>query len=69
MTHIGGYPRRYDPRALERIRAVQPRLFIAGHSHILKVMFDPAHNLLAVNPGGEFKRFLGMELMNPRPCL
>ena len=56
MTHIGGYPRRYDPRALERIRTVQPRLFIAGHSHILKVMFDPAHNLLAVNPGaaGEF---------------
>ena len=56
MTHIGGYPRHYDARALARIQAVRPRLFIAGHSHILKVMFDPAYNLLAVNPGaaGEF---------------
>lgn len=56
MTHIGGYPRRYDPRALARIREVRPRLFVAGHSHILKVMFDPAYNMLAVNPGaaGEF---------------
>ncbi|MDE7123129.1 MAG: metallophosphatase family protein [Alistipes sp.] len=56
MTHIGGYPRRYDPRALERIRTGGPKLFVAGHSHILKVAYDPVYDLLAVNPGaaGEF---------------
>ncbi|MDE5709225.1 MAG: metallophosphatase family protein [Alistipes sp.] len=56
MTHIGGYPRHYDPRAAARIQAVRPKLFIAGHSHILKVMYDPTYDLLAVNPGaaGEF---------------
>ena len=56
MTRIGGYPRHYDPRAVARIQAVRPKLFIAGHSHILKVMYDPVYQLLAVNPGaaGEF---------------
>ena len=56
MTHIGGYPRRYDPRALARIQAVRPKLFIAGHSHFLKVIYDPVYDLLAVNPGaaGEY---------------
>lgn len=51
MTHIGGYPRRYDPRALARIRQVEPKLFVCGHSHILRVMYDPVYSLLAVNPG------------------
>ncbi len=51
MTHIGGYPRRYDPRALQKIQSVRPKLFIAGHSHILKVVYDPVHDLLHVNPG------------------
>ena len=51
MTHIGGYPRRYDPRAVERIQALRPQLFIAGHSHILKVMHDPVYGLLHINPG------------------
>lgn len=56
MTHIGGYPRHYDPRAVQQIQALRPKLFIAGHSHILKVMYDPVYELLAVNPGaaGEF---------------
>ena len=56
MTHIGGHPRRYDPRAVQRIQAVRPKLFIAGHSHILKVQYDPVYDLLAVNPGaaGEY---------------
>jgi len=56
MTHIGGYPRRYDPRAVARIQAVRPKLFVSGHSHILKVMYDPVYDLLSVNPGaaGEF---------------
>lgn len=51
MTHIGGYPRRYDPRALQRIREWRPKLFVCGHSHILKVAYDPVYELLAVNPG------------------
>lgn len=56
MTHIGGYPRRYDPRAVAKIQSVRPKLFISGHSHILKVAYDPVYDLLAVNPGaaGEF---------------
>lgn len=56
MTHIGGYPRRYDPRALARIRSVHPKLFVSGHSHILKVMYDPIYDLLHINPGaaGEY---------------
>lgn len=52
MTHIGGYPRHYDPRAVTKIQALHPKLFIAGHSHILKVIYDPLYDLLHVNPGG-----------------
>lgn len=51
MTHIGGYPRRYDPRAVAKIQSLHPKLFIAGHSHILKVAYDSVYDLLAVNPG------------------
>ena len=51
MTHIGGYPRRYDPRAVQQIQTLHPKLFISGHSHILKVMYDPVHVLLAATPG------------------
>ena len=56
MTHIGGYPRHYDPRAVQKIQSVHPKLFIAGHSHILKVAYDPVYDLLHVNPGaaGEY---------------
>lgn len=56
MTHIGGYPRRYDPRALRQIQAVRPKLFISGHSHILKVMYDPVYEMLTVNPGAAGER-------------
>lgn len=51
MTHIGGYPGNYDPRAKKRILDVKPRLFICGHSHILKVMPDRKLDLLHMNPG------------------
>ena len=51
MTHIGGYPRRYDARIIGRIQSMRPKLFIAGHSHILKIQYDPVYQLLAVNPG------------------
>jgi hypothetical protein len=51
MTHIGGYPNRYNPRIKEEIKQNPPRLFISGHSHILKVMWDKKLNLLHMNPG------------------
>ncbi|MCX6248731.1 MAG: metallophosphoesterase family protein [Bacteroidetes bacterium] len=51
MTHIGGYPGRYEKTARELIIREKPRLFVTGHSHILKVMFDKKHQLLFINPG------------------
>ncbi|MHA7832586.1 MAG: metallophosphoesterase family protein [Flagellimonas sp.] len=51
ITHIGGYPNRYNVRVREEIRNNPPKLFICGHSHILKVMHDKKLNLLHMNPG------------------
>ncbi len=51
MTHIGGYPGRYHPRIRSMINENPPRIFISGHSHILKVMNDPKLKLLHMNPG------------------
>ena len=51
MTHIGGYPGRYNVRARHLIDEHQPKLFICGHSHILKVMPDKKRELLHINPG------------------
>lgn len=51
ITHIGGYPGRYNYRVRDRIVKHPPRLFICGHSHILKVMWDKKLGLLHMNPG------------------
>lgn len=51
ITHIGGYPGRYNRRARMLIDEHHPKLFICGHSHILKVMPDKKRNLLHINPG------------------
>lgn len=52
MTHIGGYPPRYNPRVLEGLKKATPDIFICGHSHILKIMTDPKRkNMLYINPG------------------
>lgn len=51
MTHIGGYPGRYNPRARRLIDIHLPDIFISGHSHILKVMPDKKRKLLHINPG------------------
>lgn len=51
MTHIGGYPNHYSPHALAEIKSKPPKLFISGHSHILKVQFDQKYQLLHINPG------------------
>ncbi len=55
IIHIGGYPGRYSPNALKLIREFKPTLFISGHSHILKVIYDEKHNLLHINPGAAGK--------------
>lgn len=51
MIHIGGYPGKYSPEALKEIKTMPPKLFVCGHSHILKVMYDKKYNLLHMNPG------------------
>lgn len=51
MTHIGGYPGNYDRYIREEIRENPPKLFISGHSHILKIMPDKKLGLLHINPG------------------
>jgi len=51
MTHIGGYPGKYSLAIREEIYKNPPKLFISGHSHILKVMPDKKLNLLHMNPG------------------
>jgi putative phosphoesterase len=51
MTHIGGYPGRYEKKVKEAFREKPFQLFISGHSHILKVMFDEKWQCLHINPG------------------
>jgi uncharacterized protein len=51
MTHIGGYPPRYNPAVLKELKANPAQLFICGHSHILKVMYDEKLQCLHMNPG------------------
>lgn len=51
IRHIGGYPPKYNPETKKEIIINQPQLFISGHSHILKVMFDEKLNCLHMNPG------------------
>lgn len=51
ITHIGGYPEKYNVRIRDEIRKNPPKLFICGHSHILKVMNDKKLKLLHMNPG------------------
>jgi putative phosphoesterase len=55
MTHIGGYPGHYEKTARELITKEKPQLFVTGHSHILKVMFDKKYQLLFINPGAAGK--------------
>ena len=55
ITHIGGYPKRYSPPIKEAIKKNPPKLFISGHSHILKVMYDKDLGLLHMNPGAAGK--------------
>lgn len=73
ITHIGGYPGRYNPAIRQKIYANPPKLFICGHSHILKVMPDKKLGLLHMNPGAigkygihQVRTMLRFELDNGR---
>ncbi|MBC7888059.1 MAG: metallophosphoesterase family protein [Ferruginibacter sp.] len=56
MRHIGGYPPKYNPATKRELLIHQPQLFISGHSHILKVMYDEKLNCLHMNPGAAGKQ-------------
>lgn len=56
MTHIGGYPGRYVPWVKKELTEHPAQLFISGHSHILKVLFDQRLNCLHMNPGAAGKQ-------------
>jgi uncharacterized protein len=56
MRHIGGYPPRYNPETKKELLIHRPQLFISGHSHILKIMYDDKLNCLHMNPGAAGKQ-------------
>jgi hypothetical protein len=56
MIHIGGYPGKYAPLARTEMMNYKPQIFISGHSHILKIMYDEKHKCLHVNPGAAGKQ-------------
>ena len=56
MRHIGGYPTRYNPQTKKSLQIHRPKLFISGHSHILKIMYDDKLNCLHMNPGAAGKQ-------------
>jgi uncharacterized protein len=51
MTHIGGYPKHYPSGIRRLLDTNPPKLFISGHSHILRVMYDEKYQMLYINPG------------------
>lgn len=55
MIHIGGYPGKYEPKVRQIMRTNPPKLFISGHSHILKVLYDKTFTCLHINPGAAGK--------------
>lgn len=56
MRHIGGYPPKYNTASKKEILLHKPKLFISGHSHILKIMYDDKLNCLHINPGAAGKQ-------------
>ena len=56
MKHIGGYPGHYDPSIRNTLYKERPQLFVSGHSHILKVMYDKIIGCLHINPGAAGKQ-------------
>jgi uncharacterized protein len=56
MIHIGGYPGKYTPLAKKELLSSHPKVFISGHSHILKIMYDEKFACLHMNPGAAGKQ-------------
>ena len=56
MTHIGGYPGKYNPWLIPMLKKETPLLFVCGHSHILKVQYDSTWQMLTMNPGAAGKQ-------------
>lgn len=56
MTHIGGYPAKYNPNIIAELTKKPPMLFVRGHSHIAKVMYDKSLQMLHINPGAAGKQ-------------
>ena len=56
IRHIGGAPPRYNPDTMKQLKIHRPQLFISGHSHILKVMYDDKLDCLHMNPGAAGKQ-------------
>jgi putative phosphoesterase len=56
IRHIGGYPPKYNPETKRELLIHQPQLFISGHSHILKIMYDDNLQCLHMNPGAAGKQ-------------
>jgi putative phosphoesterase len=56
IRHIGGYPPKYNPETKKELLINKPQLFISGHSHILKIMYDEKINCLHMNPGAAGKQ-------------
>lgn len=74
ITHIGGYPGRYEKRVREILNSNPPNIFVCGHSHILKVMHDTKYNMLTLNPGAagrngfhQMRTMLQFEIHNSNP--
>lgn len=74
ITHIGGYPGRYEKRVREILNINPPDIFVCGHSHILKVMHDKKYNMLTLNPGAagrngfhQMRTMLQFEINNGKP--
>ena len=61
MRHIGGYPPKYNPETKKELLLHHPQIFISGHSHILKIMYDDKLDCLHMNPGAAGKQ--GMHKM------
>jgi uncharacterized protein len=56
MIHIGGYPPKYNSKSKILLSQYKPQLFISGHSHILKVLYDDKLKCLHINPGAAGKQ-------------